>query len=69
MKIKLTATQYRAMDGNRRRNGDVHAKRHARGIALILATRTKREFRKDTREQRIKREMTKSQDVEADYEL
>lgn len=50
MKIKLTATQYRAINGNRRRNGDDHARRHAREIALILAARTKRDFRKDTRE-------------------
>lgn len=56
MKIKLTATQYRAIDGNRRRNGDNHARRHKREVALILATRTKRDFRKDTREQRLRRE-------------
>ena len=56
MKIKLTVTQYRSIDGNRRRNGDYHARRHARELALIIAARTKRDFRKDTREQRLRRE-------------
>lgn len=59
MKIKLTATQYRAINGNRRRNGDDHARRHTREISLILAARTKRDFRKDTREQRLQRELDK----------
>lgn len=66
MKIKLTATQYRAIDGNRRRNGDNHARHHAREIALILATRTKRDFRKDTREQRLNREYNMTRERETD---
>lgn len=59
MKIKLTATQYRAIKGNERRNGDARAKRHAKEIKVIVRLRTKTDVRKDTRAQRMEREAKK----------
>lgn len=57
MKIKLTATQYRSIKGNERRNGDAKARRHAKEIKIIIGLRTKTDVRKDTREQRKEREI------------
>jgi len=57
MKIKLTATQYRSIKGNERRNGDAKAKRHAKEIKIIVGLRTKTDVRKDTRAQRLRREL------------
>lgn len=59
MKIKLTATQYRSIKGNERRNGDAKAKRHAKEIKIIVGLRTKTDVRKNTREQRRERESRK----------
>lgn len=67
-RIELTATEYRSLKGNRRRNGDAHAKNHNKHIALIISARTKREYAgADTREQRRSRVARKEE--EAGYEF